>query len=162
MQVRRVNEQTVALTELNVFCCELLHQIAPNARSDDPAAHGRLFSSPTSGKEPEFEMDWHEYVHPELRQLFTTAIEVVENDLHDFPPREAVEEEEVTLRIPLSHLEAWVHTLTQARLSLAARYNFQEEEILRALPLDGSMRAIALFQMDFYAFLVECFVRELD
>ncbi|MDB6156166.1 MAG: hypothetical protein JWL90_4619 [Chthoniobacteraceae bacterium] len=161
MQVRRVNEKTVALTELNVFCCELLHQIGPNAQSDDPAARGRLFSSPTGGKEAEFEMDWHDYVQPELRQIFQSAVEVVENDLFAFPAEDA-DEEDVTLEIPVNHLEAWIHTLTQARLSLAARHDFQEDEILRMFPADGSSRALALFQMDFYGFLLECFLRELD
>jgi hypothetical protein len=161
MQVRRVNEKTVALTELNGFCCELLHRIAPNARNDDPAARERLFSSPTGGKEAEFEMDWLDYVQPELRQIFQSAIEVVEGDLSAFPAEDA-DEEEVTLQIPLGHLEAWVHTLTQARLSLAARHDFKEDEILRMFPADGSSRALALFQMDFYGFLLECFLRELE
>ncbi len=160
MKIRRVDEQTVEISGLDVFCCELLQQIAVSAQSDDPAVQSRLLSSPTQSTEPELESDWKKYVHPELRRIFQTAIEVVQTDLADFPPETPADF--YTLPIPVSHLDAWIHALNQARLSLAATFEFQEEEMERELATDGDTRALALFQTHFYAFLMECFLREVD
>ena len=102
---------------------------------------------------------WRNYVEPGLRELFQSSLEIIANDLADFPG--ALPEEDYTLSLPLTHLEPWVHGLNQARLALAARYSFTEEEMEGRMPLDGDTRAFALFQVHFYGFLQECFLREL-
>lgn len=160
MKISRIDERTVALSRVDLLCSELLHQIAVSAELDDPAVHERLFSSPTTGKESEFEEDWQRYVHPGLRHLFQTSLQVVRDDLKGFPPSQA--DENYTLRIPLNHLDAWVHSLNQARLALAAHHNFTEQEMEAVMPIAGDARSLALFQVHFYGFLLECFLRELD
>ncbi len=155
-----MDEQTVAIIGLDVFCCELLHQIAVSAQSNDPAARARLFSSPTRADEAELESDWQKYVHPDLQSLFQSAVEIVKADLANFPGE--IPAENYTLPIPVSHLEAWIHSLNQARLALAATYDFTEEEMERPIASDGDTRALALFQTHFYGFLMECFLRETD
>jgi hypothetical protein len=160
VQVSRLNSQTIALTDLDLFCCELLQLITSSAQIDDPLVRERFYSSPTNGTEPEFEMDWVEYVQPDLRQIFQSALEVVDGDLESFPPDEP--EESYTLPLPLSHLDAWIHALNQARLALAVRHKFTELEMERATLLEGDQRALSLFQVHFYGFLIECFLRELE
>ena len=161
MRIRRLDPQTVQLSELNSLGCELLHQLPRNAEvGEDSAAQERIFSSPTAGREPELDADWREYVQPGLRELFQDAATVVESDLANLP--QDPEEEHCTLKLPQSHLDAWIHVLTQARLVLAARHDFTESELAGDVPIEGDGRALVLFQMHLYAFLLECLVREAD
>jgi hypothetical protein len=160
VKISRLDEETVALSRVDLLCCELLHQIPVSAEIDDRAVHERLFSAPTSTSEPEFEDDWQRYVRPGLRHLFQSSLQVVRGDLKGFPP--AQPDENYTLRLPLQHLDAWIHSLNQARLALATRHNFTEREMESALPVAGDARSLALFQVHFYGFLMECFLRELE
>lgn len=160
MQLRRLDEHTMVLKGLDILCCELLHQIAVSAEMDDDVVQSRLFSSPTRGAEPAIEEDWEELVHPELKSTFHSALEIVKSDLADFPSPEPAET--YTLYIPVKHLEAWIHSLNQARLALAARNGFTERDMERSIPTEGDTRALALFQVHFYGFLMECFLREVD
>ena len=160
MKISRVDENTVALSRLDLLCCELLHQIPASAEIDDRAVRERMFSSPTGGREPELERDWQRYVRPELRHIFQSSLQVVQGDLQAFPPSDGSDEH--TLHIPLRHLDAWIHALNQARLALATRHNFAESEMESAIPMTGDARALALFQVHFYGFLMECFLREVE
>lgn len=160
MTVTRIDEQTVAVSDLDLLGVELLHQIPVSAEpAESEAATERLYPSPTAGVDPSLDRDWRNYVEPGLRELFQSSLEIIANDLADFPG--ALPEEDYTLSLPLTHLEPWVHGLNQARLALAARYSFTEEEMEGRMPLDGDTRAFALFQVHFYGFLQECFLREL-
>ncbi len=161
MQIERIDEQTVALRDLDLLCCELLHQIALSADpGDSAAARDRLFSSPSAGREPELDADWKEYVEPELAQIFRSALGVVQHDLEDFPPADPTDD--LALLIPVKHLDAWVHALNQARLAITARYDFTDRELEGKVPSDGDVRAFALFQVYFYGVLEEWFLRELE
>src|SRR5207244_79769 len=66
------------------------------------------------------------------------------------------------LRIPVEHAETCVNTLNQARVVIAAKYNFSEEELNDhdRSPI-GSRRDLGLFQVNFYGFLQEFILREL-
>ena len=68
-----------------------------------------------------------------------------------------------TLRIPTKHADAWLSALNQARLVIAAKNNFTELELSDHLrsPI-GSRRDLSLFQVNFYGFLQEFILRELD
>lgn len=161
MLISRLDKNTVAVSKLDRTCCELLTRIASSADpGDSEAARARIFSTPTHGKEPEADRDWHEYVEPDLARLFQSALEIVEEDLAEFPPDNRRREH--TLHIPVKNLEAWVHTLNQARLAIAARYDFTEKDMDSRLPVIDDARTLALFQMHFYGFLQERFLRELE
>jgi hypothetical protein len=161
MRIRRRDDQTVELGGLDLLCCELLRQIVGCAQVDDfPAARERLYSSPTHGREPECDEDWKNYVEPDLRDMFRSSQEVVQTALKNFPPKKSADS--YTLHIPVKHLEAWIHTLNQARLALSARFGFTEHDMEDAIPIEGDQRALALFQVHFYGFLQECFLRQLE
>jgi hypothetical protein len=161
MEIRRHDEQTVAVAGLNLFLCELLHQIGVSAKvdQDDPRVRGRLHSSPSGGAEPDFDSDWTEFVEPGLRQLFQSSLDIVEEDLADFPPAEPSDFH--TLLVPVKHLDAWLNALNQARLALAERYQISERD-MESAPAGNDTRALALFQIHFYGLLQEWFVRELQ
>jgi hypothetical protein len=162
VRIGRVDAAHVGLTELDPLCCELLRRIPSHVDMRDAAVRFRLFPSPSDGREPEFDAEWESYVEPSLRQLFQTSLETIREDLQMLQPPETPGGEDGVLRIPLTHLEAWIHGLNQARIALAARHGFAETEAER-LELDSTdPRAIALFHIEFYAMLMEWFLRELE
>jgi hypothetical protein len=161
VKVTRVDEQTVAIGPLDLFSTELLHQIHLCANPEgSPDAHARLYPSPTGGRDPELDSEWRDYVEPELADMFATSIEVIQRDIAGFPPARPAADHH-TLHLPIKNLEAWIHGLNQARLALAARHGFTEQDIDGPLPMEGDVRALALFQMHFYGWLQECFLRVL-
>jgi hypothetical protein len=158
---RRKNQ--IELSELDPFLAELLRQIPISADPGSvPAAEERLFSPPTDGKEAEICAEWKLYVQPELRRLFQTATQTVTADLEQLNGNEKNFVNR-TLRIPAKHADAWLSALNQARLMIAAKNNFTETELndhFRS-PI-GSRRDLSLFQVNFYGFLQEFILRELE
>ncbi len=161
MHLHRADRDHMELADMDFLCSQFVLQIVPSATAgDDPASHRRLYSSPTQGREPDFERDWKEYVEPDLRSIFKGTQEIVEGDLKKFDPAESGESS--TLRIPMKHLEAWIHTLNQARLAISARHDFTEEDMEKPVSLGGDARSLALFQVHFYGFVQECFLQQLE
>ena len=162
MEICRRNNQ-IEISELDPFLAELLRQIPTSAKPDGAsAAEQRLFSSPTNGEETEFCTEWKTYVEPELRSLFQTATQTVAIDLEQLNGNEKSLANR-TLRIPAKHADAWLSALNQARLVIAAKNNFTENELndhFRS-PI-GSRRDLSLFQVNFYGFLQEFILRELE
>jgi hypothetical protein len=162
MEICRHNDQ-IEISELDPFLAELLRQIPASASPDGvPTAEQRLFSSPTNGKEPELCAEWEQYVEPELRRLFQNATETVAGDLEQLNGNEKSLANR-TLRIPAKHTDAWLNALNQARLVIAAKNNFTDGELSDHFrsPI-GSRRDLSLFQINFYGFLQEFILRELD
>ena len=161
MHIRRTDADTIEIAALDSLCSDFLRQIVPCAQCDDhPAVQARLYSSPSEGREPDFDQDWKSYVEPDLRDLFRSAREIVEADLQNLTP--VASPDDATLRIPFKHLEAWIHVLNQARLALSALHDFTERDMESALGMSDDRRSIALFQVHLYGFLQECFLRILD
>jgi hypothetical protein len=162
VQITRPDEKTVLLSRLDRLLSDLLRRVPESANpGDNAAARERLFSPPTHDrKEKDMLSDWRDYVEPELAKLFLSSIEVIERDLKKLRVDKVTGE--AALSLPASHLEAWIHGLNQARLALAARHNFAEQDMERSLPLGGDPRALALLQVRFYGIVQELFLRELD
>ena len=102
------------------------------------------------------------YVEPELRRLFQSATETVAGDLEQLNGDEKTFANR-TLRIPAKHSDAWLNALNQARLVISAKNNFTENELndhFRS-PI-GSRRDLSLFQVNFYGFLQEFILREIE
>jgi uncharacterized protein DUF2017 len=162
MEIRRRKNQ-IEISELDPFLAELLRQIPASTNPDGaPAAEQRLFSSPANGQETELCAEWKMYVEPELRRLFQTATQTVAGDLEQLNGNEKSLANR-TLRIPVKHADAWLNALNQARLVIAAKNNFSETELNDHLhsPI-GSRRDLSLFQVNFYGFLQEFILREME
>ncbi|HEX8311868.1 MAG TPA: DUF2017 family protein [Chthoniobacteraceae bacterium] len=159
MVIQRLDdEEGIVLGKVDGFVTELLRGIITHAQSDDPHVQRRLFSEPTGGREPEFEGEWAEYVHPDLQDTFRSALDVVQGDIAhlsqtNFP---------AAVKIPIHHLDAWLSGLNQARLAISERYRFTEEEMEEEMGGGQDARTMALFQMHFYGLLMECFLQQLD
>ncbi len=162
MEVAR-NNGSLEISEIDPFLAELLRQIPVSTRPDAvPAAEQRLYSAPATPNEKEFCAEWKIYVEPGLRRLFQTATETVESDLRQLAEGEKPFANSI-LRIPQEHSEAWLNALNQARLAIAAKYDFTETELCDHYrsPI-GSRRDLSLFQVNFYGFLQEFILREME
>lgn len=162
MEVSR-NNGSLEINEIDPFLAELLRQIPVSTNPDSVrAAEQRLYSAPAGPNEKEFCADWKVYVEPGLRRLFQTSTETVESDLRQLAEGDKPFSNR-TLRIPHQHSEAWLNALNQARLAIAAKYDFTEAELCDHYrsPI-GSRRDLSLFQVNFYGFLQEFILREIE
>lgn len=163
MEVSR-NNGTLEISEIDPFLAELLREIPASADpAAVPAAEQRLFSAPADpATHKELCAEWKLYVEPELRRIFETATETVERDLQQLGGSEKSFANR-TLRIPMGNSDAWLNALNRARLALAAKFDFTEAELSDHYrsPI-GSRRDLSLFQVNFYGFLQEFILRELE
>lgn len=162
MEICRRNDG-LEISELDPFLAELLRQIPSSTKPDGVrAAEDRLFSRPGDAGQGDSGVEWKLYVEPELRRLFQTATETVAQDLEQLNGNEKPFANR-TLRIPAPHADAWLSALNQARLVIAAKNEFTEAELCDHYrsPI-GSRRDLSLFQVNFYGFLQEFILRELN
>jgi Domain of unknown function (DUF2017) len=161
MEICRQNE-ALEIRELDPFLAELLRQIPESAQpKDSPAAQERLFSPPARPEEKVLRAEWKLYVVPELRRLFQSATETVRQDLQQLHCT-SKPFANCTLRIPMAHADAWLNALNQARLAIAATYQFSDHELCDYRSPLGSRRDLSLFQVNFYGFLQELILREME
>jgi len=154
---------SLEISELDPFLAELLRQIPESTNPEGAeSAEKRLFSAPAQPDVSDICAEWKLYVEPELRHLFRSATETVAADLGQLNGSEKPFAN-CTLRIPTAHAEAWLSALNQARLVIAAKYAFNEGELCDHYrsPI-GSRRDLSLFQVNFYGFLQEFILREMD
>ncbi len=147
-------EDLFSFTELDPLTAELLRRIPGCASTEDEAARRRLFPSLTGGAEEEADLDWRETMEPELRELFSSNVETVAADLAKMEETKAG----LQLFVPIQHAPAWVHTINQARLALAARHNITEANMNgEEMPADPQ-DAFAVFQVEFYGAVLSMLV----
>ncbi len=153
-------DDSIEISDLDPFLAELLRQIPTSADPQGvPAAEKRLFSRPADSAEKEACKEWKIYVEPELRRLFRSATETVAADLKQLGGDEKKFTNR-TLRIPKKNADAWLNALNQARLALAAKYEFTDGELCDHYrsPV-ASRRDLSLFQVNFYGFIQEFILR---
>jgi len=162
MEIRRQGDW-IEVSELDPFLAELLRQV-PESTNPEGVEGGqqRLFSSPAPASEREMCAEWKLYVEPELRCLFQTATQTVAADLQQLNGS-TKPFANCTLRIPAENADAWLNALNQARLVIAAKYNFSEADLCDHYrsPI-GSRRDLGLFQVNFYGFLQEFMLHGLE
>lgn len=150
-------DQYVEFVGIDPFLAEIIRQIPRAADPEDSEeAEARLFSSPCLDND-ELANDWVELVVPELKTHFNSAVSLVENDLEEKLSASAGEDDfPYRLQIPLAHADAWLSALNQARLVLAARHGFTDEELAEQFqPRLSSHRELALYQMMIYGWMQE-------
>jgi hypothetical protein len=154
MLIRRLNENSIELMDIEPIEAELLRQVPGVCDSGgDSRSEARLFSSPADSTEGQFLSDWAEYVRPGLRHLFLSARQTVKEDLEKLlnsPGRLG------RLVVPRAHSDAWLNALNQARLILATKFNFSDRELsMHEQPKWFSRRDLVLQQINFYAEIQE-------
>jgi hypothetical protein len=162
MEIRRQGD-CLEISELDPFLAELLRQIPESTKTEgEEAAQARVFSPPAPASQNEICAEWKLYVEPELRRLFQTATETVATDLQQLNGS-TKPFANCTLLIPTKNSDAWLNALNQARLVIAAKYNFTDAELCDHYrsPI-GSRRDLGLFQVNFYGFLQEFILHEIE
>ena len=160
MEIHRKGE-ALQISDLDPFLAELLRQIPESANTKGVSeAEARLFTQPSGEKE--ICAEWKTYVEPELRRLFRSATETVADDLTQLNGNEKSLQNR-TLAIPFEHADAWLNALNQARLVIVAKYKFSDDELNDhdRSPI-GSRRDLGLFQVNFYGFIQEFILREMQ
>jgi len=162
VEISRLDENTILLSRIDPVLADLLRRISSSADpTGSDAASARLFSAPTHDpEESDFVQDWRELIEPGLAMLFQSALQVIDGDLKKM--RANTQTGEATISVPQIHLESWIHGLNQARLVLAERHGFGENEIGRGrLAPATDARSFALLQLRFYDTLLDFFLREI-
>ncbi len=154
MLIRKWKKKAIEFSRIERIEAELLRQV-PACCELDPGsnAESRIFPAPADATQPDLVQDWNEYVRPELQHLFRSAKETVEADLGLLKMKVG---HLGRFLVPMEHGEPWLNALNQARLILAAKYEFSEAE-LSALesPKTFSQRELVLHQINFYAAIQE-------
>ena len=155
------SDEGLRLARLDLFFVELLRQIPVSADpGDSDAARERIY--PVATTDPKANEDWRAYVHPELKEMFTSASQLVRDDLETFEELDDTNEN-WAFEIPAAHYDQWLNVLNQARLALAARFDFEEKEMSRSGPATiETVRDFSLFQVHFYGFLQECLLQYMN
>ena len=149
--------KTIIFSELDPLIATLLRQLADCAEADDDAARDRIYSTPTRGADEEMDDEWREHVEPGLRELFTTHTDLVRADLATL-----TDEENATLTVPTAHAPAWVHTLNQARLALAARHDIAEADMEGERAPKDPDAAFALLQIEIYGAILSLLLQHTE
>ncbi|HEY5752332.1 MAG TPA: hypothetical protein VIT21_04225 [Chthoniobacterales bacterium] len=168
MQFRKNGETLLEFIALDPFLAELIKQIpsAADPRGETPAT-SRLYSCPIDpalSMDPGTESlkkDWEDFVVPELKVQFGSAVAQVQHDIQEYLCEGDGDDDDFPyrLQIPMEHVDAWLSALNQARLVLAARFAFTEEELSRPFQSKlTSLRDLALYQISIYAFLQELII----
>ncbi len=159
VEVTRTQEG-LRLARLDLFFVELIRQIPVSADpGDNEAARERIY--PLATQDAPSNEDWRAYVHPELKALFTGASDMVREDLENFEQLDD-SKDNWAFEIPAPHFDQWLNVLNQARLSLAARFEFEEKEMGQNGPRNiETVRDLSLFQVHFYGFLQECLLQDM-
>jgi len=141
---------SVLLGGLDEFLVSLIRDL-PQVGSPEPDSEPRLFPSLTEGRQPEADADWAEFVRPELEAHFQVNRDRVFEDCSKIRQEG---QRSFKLEISQKSAPAWIHAINQARLSLAAKYHFSEEQLEHGNVGEGPER-LAMFQMQFYGMLQE-------
>ena len=154
MLIRKWKKKAIEFSRIEQIEAELLRQIPACCDLDEGSkAESRIFPSPTNATDPDLVRDWDEFVRPELRHLFRSAKETVEEDLGLLKMKVG---HLGRFLVPLDHGEPWLNALNQARLILAAKFEFSEAELSKFdLPGSFSQRELVLHQINFYAAIQE-------
>jgi hypothetical protein len=161
MLIRKSKNKAIEFSRIEQIEAELLKQVPACCELDEGSdAESRIFPAPANATEPDLLRDWEEYVRPELRHLFRSAKETVETDLESLKMKVGRLGRFV---VPLEHGESWLNALNQARLILAAKFEFSERELSAFdLPRTFSQRELVLHQINFYAAIQERIIEILN
>ncbi|MEX1118405.1 MAG: DUF2017 family protein [Terrimicrobiaceae bacterium] len=147
----RTSEGTLAIREIPEPFLEMLKAIPLWNESSGPEAEARIFPPPSINDDG-LVNDWKAFVQPELYDQFMDSRNTVQADLGAITGDPG----NFALDIPIRHAPAWLNALNQARLAIAATYDFTDKELSKPAPAKlTTARQIARLEMDFFAAIQE-------
>jgi hypothetical protein len=149
----------LGLREIPKPLADLIRMIPATAATESMDVDERFFTSPGDPGDEELMEDWKAFIEPDLLEGFRSAREIVETDLR----RMQVNTEPAALDIPAKHADAWLNTLNQARLALAASHHFTEKDLADPAPeIIRTERELARLQIAFYAAIQHALIELID
>jgi hypothetical protein len=122
LRLQRVGDDRVRISRVDRVTAHCLLEVPGILPQAGPgAAKERLFPG-VSDQDSQLNEEWRQFVTPELEHLFAAARETLAQDTAGL-----ADQSEVT--IPLSHCEAWISAINQARLVLGAQHEVTEEDM---------------------------------
>ena len=117
------------LSHLAPWFVSVLLEVPDLLDADQPdAVKRRLYPEPSD--DPEQSKEWQKYVHPELFALLASAREIIQRDLETLSPMvESVPPGLWGVTVQKEHISAWISAMNAARLTLAATYGIEEEDM---------------------------------
>ena len=160
MEFYLTEEGKLGLKEIPPVLADILRQIPVCGDRETEEVESRLFPFPSiEPEEEELREDWKAFVQPDLHLLFQSSRQTVEADLRGLQE----EGDFYKLEFPTKHADAWLNALNQARLALAAEFNFGEQELSSLGPMEvTNERDFALLQIELYADLQHWLIQALD
>jgi hypothetical protein len=161
VEIIRVDEMWLQIRQIDALYAEMLHRI-PSAADPggDKITQDRLFINPMADDD-EFNEDWRANVTPELGDLFRSAVETVSSDLEKLAETSDDDASSYSLSIPIAHLDQWINALNQARMVIASKNRFTEEDLNQGFSLFiESERDLSLLQMSVYEEMQYFLLRE--
>ncbi|MFV0338929.1 MAG: DUF2017 family protein [Chthoniobacterales bacterium] len=165
MRIEPQSDRSIRILEIPLHLAELFKQITNCSELSSSNAEGRLFPSPASSKSQysktntDLISDWKAYVQPELDDHFRSHRSMVESDLR----RMQTDKGTFTLSIPPTHIEAWIGTLNQVRLAIAATHNLQEADVSREEVSEiENKHDLAILRVHFYGYIQQRLIEEIE
>lgn len=117
------------LSHLAPWFVSVLFEVPDLLDADQPdAVKRRLYPEPS--EDPEQSKEWQKYVHPDLFALLASAREIMQRDLETLSPMvESVPPGLWGVTVQKEHISAWISAMNAARLTLAATYGIEEEDM---------------------------------
>lgn len=156
MRLTRQSPDVLQLQDVPPLFAVLLADL-PRIAALHEEARERLYPDPIGPNDAgdDLRSDWREHVVPELERLFASSREIAARDIAAMD----VGAESASLSIPDKNIDAWLNALNQARLIIAGRNSFREEDLdAREEPDLSTARGLDLLRLHFYAHLQEVLV----
>ena len=158
MTFAQTPDGTLIVREIPEPFHEMLKAIPRWNETSGEEAEARLFPPP-SADDKDLLNDWKAHVQPGLYELFLDSRNIVLADLGAITGNPGC----LSLDIPIHHANAWLNALNQARLAIAATYNFTDKELSKPAPAKlTTARHIARLEMDFFAAIQEWILDGID
>jgi hypothetical protein len=124
------------------------------------SAERRFYPEPTQEKDfDHLRSDWKAFVEPGLQEHFRSTRDIVATDIKGMTEKKGMLE----ISIPLTHADAWLNVLNQARLALAADLGFDEKLLGSTEPPDlGTDLGLTIFRINLYAFMQQCLIDRME
>lgn len=157
MKLSANKEGALVLEEIPDFLLQALERLPTIGGSTNARVEERFFPAPSP--DAGIAEDWKSFVQPELHEWFVAARDVVQSDLRTAKHRKSG----FAFQIPRKHQEAWLNALNQARLAIFEENRLTEADMDSNLTFDPEdPHSMAVFQIGFYGFLLDCLVRLLE
>jgi hypothetical protein len=150
MEFYETDTGRLGMREIPATVAQLLLEIPRWTDHESEEAEQRIFPPPASADLEQVNADWRAHVEPGLHEFFQSNRDTVEADLRGLTG----ERDTCAVEFSRAHAEPWLNALSQARLALAAAYEFSGQDLERSGPPEiTTNRELALFQIHLYAMI---------